>query len=49
MKNKLLEFVMSSMCDDYCRYVLDPDFSEDDLSEKCSKCPLALFMVLLDK
>lgn len=49
MNNKLIDFVMSTMCDDYCRYPNSPDLSEDDLDLKCEKCPLRLFLELLDK
>ena len=49
MNNKLLDFVMSTMCDEYCRYPIDGLLTNDDLDQKCEKCPLRLFMELFDK
>lgn len=47
MNNKLLDFVMSQMCDEYCKYPLE-DISQEALDEKCSDCTLKLFFDLLD-
>lgn len=49
MNNKLIDFVMTQMCDDYCRYPISSDLTAEDFEHKCSKCPLRLFMELLDK
>lgn len=48
MNNKLLDFVMSQMCDEYCKYPLE-DISQDTFDEKCSHCTLKLFLELMDK
>lgn len=49
MNNKLLDFVMSTMCDEYCRYPIGDLLTQDGLKHKCEKCPLRLFIELFDK
>lgn len=49
MKNKILDFVMRQMCDEYCKFPNYSTMDEDTLSDICSRCPLALFMELMDK
>lgn len=51
MNNKLVDFVMLSMCDDYCKYppISEEELSKDQLDEICKTCPLSLFMSLFDK
>lgn len=49
MNNKLLDYVMSQMCDVYCRFPSDDTLTQDQLDEVCSHCTLRLFLEIMDR